>query len=111
MTVDAKWEKKEGNVGTLTFSVDAESFNQALDKAFKKVAKKVNVPGFRKGRVPRVLFEQRFGVESLYEDAIDFVLPSAYSDAIDQTGIEPVDKPQVDIEEIGKGKNWYSRQM
>ncbi|GEB76384.1 trigger factor [Sporolactobacillus inulinus] len=104
MTVDAKWEKKEGNVGTLTFSVDAESFNQALDKAFKKVAKKVNVPGFRKGRVPRVLFEQRFGVESLYEDAIDFVLPSAYSDAIDQTGIEPVDKPQVDIEEIGKGK-------
>ncbi|BBN99340.1 trigger factor [Sporolactobacillus terrae] len=104
MTVDAKWEKKEGNVGTLTFSVDAESFNQALDKAFKKVVKKVNVPGFRKGRVPRVLFEQRFGVESLYEDAIDFVLPSAYSDAIDQTGIEPVDKPQVDIEEIGKGK-------
>ncbi|WP_028982596.1 trigger factor [Sporolactobacillus terrae] len=104
MTVDAKWEKKEGNVGTLTFSVDAESFNQALDKAFKKVVKKVNVPGFRKGRVPRVLFEQRFGVESLYEDAIDFVLPSAYSDAIDQTGIEPVDKPQVDIEEIGKGQ-------
>ncbi|MDF2909427.1 MAG: trigger factor [Sporolactobacillus laevolacticus] len=104
MTVEAKWEKKEGNVGTLTFEVDAESFNQALDKAFKKVVKKVNVPGFRKGRVPRVLFEQRFGVEALYEDAIDFVLPDAYSEAIDQTGIEPVDKPQVDVEEIGKGK-------
>ncbi|MCQ2008562.1 MAG: trigger factor [Sporolactobacillus sp.] len=104
MTVEAKWEKKEGNVGTLTFEVDAESFNQALDKAFKKVVKKVNVPGFRKGRVPRVLFEQRFGVEALYEDAIDFVLPDAYSEAIDKTGIEPVDKPQVDVEEIGKGK-------
>ncbi|EST13463.1 trigger factor [Sporolactobacillus laevolacticus] len=104
MTVEAKWEKQEGNVGTLTFEVDAESFNQALDKAFKKVVKKVNVPGFRKGRVPRVLFEQRFGVEALYEDAIDFVLPDAYSEAIDQTGIEPVDKPQVDVEEIGKGK-------
>ncbi|MCO7175513.1 trigger factor [Sporolactobacillus kofuensis] len=104
MTVEAKWEKKEGNVGTLTFEVDADSFNEALDKAFKKVVKKVNVPGFRKGRVPRVLFEQRFGVEALYEDAIDFVLPDAYSEAIDQTGIEPVDKPQVDVEEIGKGK-------
>ncbi|MCO7127931.1 trigger factor [Sporolactobacillus shoreicorticis] len=104
MTVEAKWEKKEGNVGTLTFEVDAESFSQALDKAFKKVVKKVNVPGFRKGRVPRVLFEQRFGVEALYEDAIDFVLPNAYSEAIDKTGIEPVDKPQVDVEEIGKGK-------
>lgn len=104
MTVEAKWEKKEGNTGTLTFEVDADSFNQALDKAFKKVVKKVNVPGFRKGRVPRVLFEQRFGVEALYEDAIDFILPDAYSAAIDQTGIEPVDKPQVDVEEIGKGK-------
>lgn len=104
MTVEAKWEKKEGNTGTLTFEVDADSFSQALDKAFRKVVKKVNVPGFRKGRVPRVLFEQRFGVESLYEDAIDFVLPDAYSAAIDQTGIEPVDKPQVDVEEIGKGK-------
>ncbi|TGA99468.1 trigger factor [Sporolactobacillus shoreae] len=105
MTVKASWEKKEGNVGTLTFEVDADSFNQALDKAFRKVVKKVNVPGFRKGRVPRVLFEQRFGVEALYEDAIDFVLPDAYSEAIDQTGIEPVDKPQVDVEEIGKGKS------
>jgi trigger factor len=104
MTVEAKWEKKEGNVGTLTFEIDAASFDQALDKAFKKVVKKVNVPGFRKGRVPRVLFEQRFGVEALYEDAIDFVLPNAYSEAIDQTGIEPVDKPQVDVDEIGKGK-------
>lgn len=104
MTVEAKWEKKEGNVGTLTFEIDAASFDQALDKAFKKVVKKVNVPGFRKGRVPRVLFEQRFGVEALYEDAIDFVLPNAYSEAIDQTGIEPVDKPQVDVDEVGKGK-------
>ncbi|RYL94662.1 trigger factor [Sporolactobacillus sp. THM19-2] len=104
MTVEAKWEKTKGNVGTLTFGVDADSFDQALDKAFKKVVKKVTVPGFRKGRVPRGLFERRFGVEALYEDAIDFVLPSAYSEAIDQTGIEPVDKPQVDVKEIGKGK-------
>ncbi|WP_010630352.1 trigger factor [Sporolactobacillus vineae] len=104
MTVKASWEKKEGSEGTLTFEVDADSFNTALDKAFRKVVKKVNVPGFRKGRVPRILFEQRFGVEALYEDAVDFVLPDAYSEAIDQTGIEPVDRPKVDVKEIGKGK-------
>lgn len=104
MTVKASWEKKEGNEGTLTFEVDADSFNTALDKAFKKVVKKVNVPGFRKGRVPRIMFEQRFGVEALYEDAVDIVLPDAYSEAVEQAGIEPVDRPKVDVKEIGKGK-------
>lgn len=105
MSVEAKWEKQEGNQGTLTIEVDAESFNEALDKAFKKVVKKVNVPGFRKGRVPRMIFEQRFGVEALYEDAVDFVLPDAYAEAVETTGIEPVDKPHIDIESIGKGSN------
>ncbi|MFT8363452.1 MAG: trigger factor [Sporolactobacillus sp.] len=104
MTVQAKWEKKEGNTGTLTFEVDAQTFSGALDQAFKKVVKKVNVPGFRKGRVPRSLFEKRFGVETLYEDAIDIVLQSAYTEALDQTGVEPVDKPQVDVKEVGKDK-------
>lgn len=104
MDVEAKWEKNEGNVGTLSFSVDAGTFDRALDRAFKKVVKKVNVPGFRKGRVPRIIFEHRFGVESLYEDALDFVLQDAYSEAVEKTGIEPVDQPKVDIEEIGKGK-------
>ncbi|MFT8871764.1 MAG: trigger factor [Sporolactobacillus sp.] len=104
MTVEAKWEKKAANTGTLTFEVDADTFNGALDKAFKKISKQVNVPGFRKGHVPRGLFERRFGVESLYEDAIDFVLQNAYSEALDQTGIEPVDKPQVDVKDVGKNK-------
>lgn len=65
----------------------------------------MNVPGFRKGRVPRQIFEQRFGVESLYQDALDIVLPDAYSNAIDETGIEPVDQPEIDIEQIGKGQS------
>ncbi|WEG14029.1 trigger factor [Pullulanibacillus sp. KACC 23026] len=104
MDVKANWEKQEGSVGTLTFEVDAASFNKALDQAFSKVSKQVNVPGFRKGKVPRVLFEQRFGVESLYQDAIDIILPEAYSKAIDETSIEPVAQPSVDIESIGKGQ-------
>jgi len=104
MDVKAIWEKQEGNQGTLTIEVDADSFNKALDKAFNKVVKQVNVPGFRKGKVPRMIFEQRFGVESLYQEAVDFVLPEAYSKALDETKIEPVAQPSIDIETIGKGQ-------
>ncbi len=102
--MSAKWEKLEGNQGKLTVEVDAEKFNQALDQAFKKVQKQVTVPGFRKGKVPRVIFEQRFGVEALYQDALDIILPEAYAGAVEETGIEPVSQPQIDIEQIGKGQ-------
>ncbi|WP_261133145.1 trigger factor [Bacillus sp. Marseille-Q3570] len=103
--MSAKWEKQEGNQGVLTIDVDAERVNEALDQAFKKVVKKVNVPGFRKGKVPRSMFEKRFGVEALYQDALDILLPSAYSQAVEETGIDPVDQPDVDIEQMEKGKN------
>ena len=100
----AKWEKKEGNQGTLTVEVEAAKFNDALDQAFKKVVKDVQLPGFRKGKVPRGLFEQRFGVESLYQDAVDIVLPEAYTAAVEETGISPVDQPDVDVTQIEKGE-------
>jgi len=100
----AKWEKQEGNVGVLTFEVSAEEFDKALDQAFNKVKNDIEIPGFRKGKVPRGLFEKRFGVESLYQDAVDAILPQAYSDAIDETNIFPVEQPEVDIEQIEKGK-------
>lgn len=100
----AKWEKKEGNVGVLTFEVAPEQFEEALDKAFKKVVKTIQIPGFRKGRIPRSMFEKRFGVESLYQDALDYVLPTAYPEAVQEAGIEPVDQPSIDIEEIERGK-------
>ncbi|WP_181349749.1 trigger factor [Thalassobacillus sp. CUG 92003] len=102
--MSAKWEKQEGNQGLLTVEVPADEFDQALDQAFKKVVKDVQVPGFRKGKVPRKLFEQRFGVESLYQDALDIVLPQAYQQAVEETGIEPVDRPEVDVKEIEKGE-------
>ncbi|NMA89875.1 MAG: trigger factor [Amphibacillus sp.] len=100
----ATWEKKEGNLGTLTVEVSADKFNEALDQAFKKVVKDVQLPGFRKGRVPRGLFEQRFGVESLYQDAVDIVLPEAYTAAVEETGISPVDQPSIDITQIERGQ-------
>ncbi|MEW9675440.1 trigger factor [Lentibacillus sp. L22] len=101
----ANWEKQEGNEGVLTFSVSADEFDKALDQAFKKVVKKVQIPGFRKGKVPRKIFDKRFGVESLYQDAVDIVLPNAYMNAVEETGIEPVEQPAVDIEEIEQGKD------
>ncbi|WP_246940964.1 trigger factor [Bacillus pinisoli] len=103
--MSVKWEKLEGNEGVLTVEVDAETVNQGLDAAFKKVVTKVNVPGFRKGKIPRGMFEKRFGVESLYQDALDILLPTAYENAVKETGIEPVDRPEIDIEQIEKGQN------
>jgi len=102
----ASWEKTDKNQGVLTVEVDAEQFSLALDRAFKKVVQKVNVPGFRKGKVPRPIFEKRFGVEALYNDAIDLILPQAYREAVDSTGIFPVDRPEIDVEQVEKGKSF-----
>ncbi|MFY0545362.1 trigger factor [Brevibacillus sp. H7] len=100
-----KWEKLENNQGVLTVEVDAAQVDAALDQAFKKVVQKVNIPGFRKGKIPRKIFEARFGVESLYQDALDILLPTAYGQAVREAGIEPVDRPEVDVEQMGKGQN------
>lgn len=102
--MSVKWEKQEGNEGVLTVTVPAEEVNAGLDKAFKKVVKQVNVPGFRKGKMPRQMFEQRFGAEALYQDALDFILPDAYASAVEEAGINPVDRPEIDIEQMEKGK-------
>jgi trigger factor len=99
----ATWEKIEKNIGVLEVEVDAEQVSVALDKAFKKVSGKLNVPGFRKGKVPRSIFESKFGIESLYRDAIDIILPDAYMEAVKETGIEPIDRPDIDFDEFSKG--------
>ncbi|UJF32035.1 trigger factor [Paenibacillus hexagrammi] len=100
----ASWEKIEKNVGVLEVEVGAERVAEALDKAFKKVSAKVNVPGFRKGKVPRSIFEAKFGVESLYQDALDIILPEVYVQAVEEAGISPVDRPEVDVEQFAKGQ-------
>jgi len=100
----ASWEKIEKNVGVLTIEVEVEQVNEALNRAFKKVVAKVNVPGFRKGKVPRQIFESRFGVESLYQDAMDILLPEVYITAVRETGIDPIDRPEVDVESFAKNQ-------
>lgn len=102
----ATWEKVDTNIVSIDVEVDAEQVAEALDQAFKKVVKQVNVPGFRKGKVPRSLFESRFGVESLYQDAIDILLPEAYTQAVQTNELEPVDRPEIDVTQIGKGQTF-----
>ncbi|EPS5493363.1 trigger factor [Listeria monocytogenes] len=104
--MSVKWEKQEGNVGKLTFEIEQEKVKEGLDRAFVKVRKTLNVPGFRKGKVPRQIFNQRFGEEALYQDALDILLPEVYSAAIDEAGIDPVDTPQVNIESMEKDETW-----
>ncbi len=102
----ASFEKIEKNVALLEVEVDATQVDVALDQAFKKVVGKVNVPGFRKGKVPRQIFESKFGIQSLYNDAIEILLPTAYQQAVENTGINPVDQPDVDIVQFDKGQSF-----
>jgi len=105
--MSAKWEKQEGNIGTLTIEVPAAEVDAAMDQAFKKVVKQINVPGFRKGKMPRNMFEQRFGIESLYQDALEIIVPESYSKAIDEAGIMPVDYPEISgTENFTHGKDF-----
>ncbi|RAP77838.1 trigger factor [Paenibacillus montanisoli] len=102
----ATWEKIDKNLVSINVEVEAGQVNEAIDKAFKKVVQKVNVPGFRKGKVPRPIFEKRFGVESLYQDAIDILLPESYAAALKETGVIPVDRPDIDVEQFAKDQSF-----
>ncbi|MDQ6418659.1 trigger factor [Paenibacillus sp. LHD-117] len=100
----ATWEKIDKNIVSIDVEVEADKVAGALDQAFKKVVAKVNVPGFRKGKVPRGIFESRFGVESLYQDAIDILLPEAYTAAVKENELQPVDRPEIDVTQFAKGQ-------
>lgn len=98
-------EKKENNTAYLNLEVDEQQFEKALEKAYRKNAKRFVVPGFRKGKAPRILVERYYGPEILYQDAAEIILPEAYQDGIEELDLEPVDRPKFDIEQIEKGKS------
>ncbi|MEK4700612.1 trigger factor [Solibacillus sp. FSL R7-0668] len=105
--MSVKWEKQEGNEGLLTVTVAATEVDKALDQAFKKVVKQINVPGFRKGKMPRPVFEKMYGVEALYQDALEIVINGSYPTALDEAGIEPVDYPEIaGTENFAKGADF-----
>ncbi|RKD28974.1 trigger factor [Thermohalobacter berrensis] len=96
--------KKENNEVTLKIEVPAEKFEEGIQKAYLKNRKRFNIPGFRKGKAPKRIIEARYGKGIFYEDAINFVFPEAYSKAVDEHELEPVDRPEIDIEQIEEGK-------
>lgn len=97
-------EKIEKNVVALEIEVELSKMEEAVEKAYKKVVQKVNIPGFRKGKAPRALVERHVGKEYLNEEALDIVVPEAYFEAVRETGIEPIDKPKVDIVQLEENK-------
>lgn len=100
-----KNETVEKNVVKLTFEVDKEAFEKAMEKSYKKNVKHIALAGFRKGKAPRKLIEKIYGEAVFYEDAVNFVCPDAYEFAVKEAKIEPVEMPEIDIEEIGEGKD------
>ncbi|AAM23893.1 trigger factor [Caldanaerobacter subterraneus subsp. tengcongensis MB4] len=101
----ASLKKIEKSVATLELTIPKEKFEEGLDYAFKKNASKFNVPGFRKGKAPRFLVERYYGEGVLYEDAIEYVFHEAYQEALKTFNLEPVDYPDINILQIGKGKD------
>ena len=104
MTVS--FEKTSDTKGTLSFSIDQETIKTGLDKAFNKVKANISVPGFRKGKINRQMFNKMYGEEALYEEALNTVLPTAYDAAVKEAGIEPVAQPKVDVAKMEKGSDW-----
>ncbi len=99
-----KSEQVEKNLLKLTFEVSTEKFAEAMSKAYAKNAKKYNVPGFRKGKVPRAVIEKYYTEAVFYDDAINMVLPEAYEAALKEANVEPAARPEFDVDEIKKGE-------
>ena len=86
----------EGNKVELKVEIEAERVNEALEQAYKKVVKDIDIDGFRKGKVPRRVLEARYGKEILHKDALDILIPEGYREALEETGIEPIDQPDIE---------------
>jgi len=97
-------EKLEKNMAKLTVEVSAEEVEKAIQTAYQKMKKNVNIPGFRKGKAPRHLIEKMYGKEVFYNDAIDNMLPSAYAKAVDECGEEIVSRPEIQGVQLESGK-------
>ena len=98
-------EKISSNKVKLSFDVDAATFDAAMDKAYRKVRNQVNIPGFRKGKTPRKIIENMYGEGVFYDEAFELVFDEVYGPAIDENKVEVVDRPEIELKQIGAGKN------
>ena len=97
-------EKLEKNMAKLTIEVSADELEKALQNAYMRQKNKINMPGFRKGKVPRQMIEKMYGPEIFYDDAANSLIPKAYSEAYDECELEIVSQPEINVEQIEKGK-------
>ncbi|MCQ8264174.1 trigger factor [Streptococcus suis] len=104
--MSVSFEAKETNRGVLTFTIGQDAIKPELDRVFNRVKKDLNVPGFRKGKLPRAVFNQQFGEEALYQDTVNALLPAAYEAAVAEAGLEVVAQPKIDIVSMEKGQDW-----
>ncbi|MGL4873609.1 MAG: trigger factor [Clostridium sp.] len=102
--MEAKMEKIEANVIKFEVRVEAEKFTAALNKAFNKNKNKFNIPGFRKGKVSMAMIKKFYGLEVLFDDAVNTVINETYPKVLDENNIRPVDFPSIDVLEVGEGK-------
>lgn len=102
--MDFTLKNKENNKASFNIELTKEEFEKAVQKAYLKNRSKFNIPGFRKGKAPRKIIEMNYGEGIFYEDALNIILPEAYENAVDSLELEPVDTPEVDIEQFEKGK-------
>src|SRR5690554_6167812 len=102
--MSVKVEKIEKNKVELEVTVEAKVFSDAVARVAKNMAKKLNIPGFRKGKAPRSMVERYVGTEALYSEAVDDILGVEYMKAVTESGIEPVDRPEIDLVQMEDGK-------
>ena len=103
--MNVKIDKQENSKVVLEFTMDKETFEKELDKAFHKNAKYFKVPGFRNGKVPRNVVERVYGEGVLYETVIEDNVDDEYRKAVEDNKLEVVSKPELDVKQIGKGKD------
>ncbi|MDT9496204.1 trigger factor [Streptococcus mutans] len=104
--MSTSFENKATNRGVVTFTISQDKIKPALDQAFNKVKKDLTAPGFRKGHMLRTVFNQKFGEEALYEEALNSILPAAYEEAVAELELDVVTQPKVDVKSMEKGKDW-----
>ena len=103
--MSATYEKVSSNKAKLSFTVPAEQFEAAMQKDYLKNRGKINVPGFRRGKAPRKLIETMYGESVFYDDAFQLIFPDLYDEAVKENNLQVVDQPEVDVQEIGEGKD------
>lgn len=104
--MNVKMENTEKNIVKLEITVESKKFDEAVKKSYAKNAKKFNIPGFRKGKAPMSIVKKYYGEGMLYEDAINFCCEDTYPKAIEENNIKPVDYPNIDVVQIGEGKDF-----